>query len=101
MKTRVASNAYLLWLCPGCKLVHQIKFGEGPGPTWVWNHNRERPSISPSVMVRRTIGEEYIETVCHCYVTDGIIQFLDDCTHSLKGQNVPIPDFPEYHEVSD
>ena len=74
MKTRVASNAYLLWLCPGCKLVHQIKFGEGPGPTWVWNHNRERPSISPSVMVRRTIGEEYIETVCHCYVTDGIIK---------------------------
>lgn len=52
-------------------------------------------------MVRRTIGEEYIETVCHCYVTDGIIQFLDDCTHSLKGQNVPIPDFPEYHEVSE
>jgi hypothetical protein len=30
---------------------------------------------------------------CHSLVTDGNIQFLDDCTHELKGKTVPLEDF--------
>ena len=33
--------------------------------------------------------------VCHSFVTDGRIRFLGDCTHALKGQTVPIPEWPE------
>jgi hypothetical protein len=31
---------------------------------------------------------------CHVFITNGQIQFLDDCTHALKGQTVPIPAWP-------
>ena len=30
------------------------------------------------------------DRVCHSFVTDGNIQFLSDCTHSLAGQTVPL-----------
>lgn len=30
---------------------------------------------------------------CHSFVTDGRIQFLGDCTHSLAGQTVDLPDW--------
>jgi hypothetical protein len=33
--------------------------------------------------------------VCHSFITDGFIQFLDDCTHPLAGQTVEIPDMNE------
>jgi hypothetical protein len=32
-------------------------------------------------------------SICHSFVTDGRIQFLNDCTHSLAGQTVDLPDF--------
>jgi hypothetical protein len=32
--------------------------------------------------------------VCHSFVTDGRIQFLNDCTHPLAGQTVDIPEWP-------
>jgi hypothetical protein len=39
---------------------------------------------------------EYKETleVCHSFVSEGVIQFLDDCTHSLVGQSVELPPWP-------
>lgn len=35
-----------------------------------------------------------IPFVCHSFVTDGRIQFLSDCTHSLAGQTVDLPEMP-------
>jgi hypothetical protein len=32
------------------------------------------------------------DTVCHSWVTNGRIQFLSDCTHSLKDQTVELPE---------
>jgi hypothetical protein len=31
--------------------------------------------------------------VCHSFVTDGRIQFLEDCTHELAGQTVDLPEW--------
>jgi hypothetical protein len=31
------------------------------------------------------------DRVCHSFVTDGKIQFLSDCTHSLANTTVEIP----------
>lgn len=114
-KLRNAEGGRLTWWCPGCDGAHQIQHGEGPGPRWDWNGDTERPTFTPSVLVEGVgltpAGQaqadawfaagcpqpaptlENAKTVCHCFVTDGQIQFLGDCTHALAGQTVPMPDF--------
>jgi hypothetical protein len=58
--------------CPGCGYGHWFKT-TGDSPRWSWNGDYERPTISPSLMVR-----------------DGQIQFLSDSDHVLAGQTVPM-----------
>jgi hypothetical protein len=67
----------------------------------------DAPTLTPSILVRGTVpvtdeqvarimaGEkiEPVETICHSYVTDGKIQFLNDCTHELAGQTVDLPEW--------
>ncbi len=58
---------------------------------WTWNGSTEAPTLRPSILTKGG-GRKYLETgqytehVCHSWVTDGKVQFLDDCTHELKGQ---------------
>ena len=94
----------VLFRCPGCEDNHQISVG-----TWTWNGDLERPTFSPSVLVRgnqwpKDEFPEYYkpahakvkpgeDTVCHSFVTDGRIQFLSDSTHTLAGQTVDLPDW--------
>lgn len=96
----------MFW-CPGCDGAHAIAVGEGPGPRWNYNDNPNKPTFTPSILVRGTqpITEEQREhimqggkieprpTVCHSFVTNGQIQFLGDCTHPLAGKTVELPDF--------
>jgi hypothetical protein len=56
---------------------------------WSWNKNEEAPTFSPSILV--WASDPSIR--CHSYVTDGKIQFLEDCGHALKGQTVPLEEF--------
>ena len=89
-KAKLASGNRLHFWCPGCDEAHGVRYLRPfPGPDWAWNHDLERPTISPSILVQ---GGENMR--CHSYVTDGQIQFLNDCTHSLAGQTVPLPDWP-------
>ncbi len=102
--------------CPGCNSNHPIRVGpEGHGAAWGYNGNPERPTFTPSVLVRSghyamggTPGECWCDfearfnrkadfecTVCHSFVTDGRIQFLGDCTHALAGQTVDLPEWPK------
>lgn len=90
--------------CPGCAHAHTIDTN-----VWTWNGDLERPTFSPSILVRgnqwpRDEYPEYFkpahanvppgaDTVCHSFVTDGQIQFLGDCTHALAGQTVDLPDW--------
>lgn len=39
--------------------------------------------------------KDWQDEVCHSFVRNGVIEFLSDCTHALKGQHVPLPDWPE------
>lgn len=98
-------------MCPGCKTYHSVSV-EG-SHAWGWNGDVDRPTFTPSVLVRSghyvpgsiqdscwcTYNAEHPEKserfkcgVCHSFVTDGNIQFLNDCTHELAGQTVPLPD---------
>lgn len=99
----------LAFHCPGCNSTHMVRVGDGPGPRWGWNGDAERPTFTPSILVRGVVpltddqhadvmlGDpvpEPIPTVCHSFVTDGRIQYLGDCTHGLAGQTVDLPPWP-------
>lgn len=83
------------WFCPGCESAHRIEIGR-----WSWNEDREAPTFTPSVLSTMTPHESMRDEVpaerCHCFVESGQIRFLNDCTHELAGQTVPIPPLPEW-----
>jgi hypothetical protein len=96
----------LLFVCPGCDEVHGIRV-EGE-KVWDWNKSFTEPTFSPSIKVTQTLyGPDKLpfrqykggypcqatEAVCHSFVKDGKIQFLDDCYHELAGQTVELPDW--------
>ena len=92
------SKGLYYFFCPACKTWHEI--GTDPAdefPVWQFNGNLERPTIRPSVAVEGShIGQR---TYCHSFVTDGRIQYLDDCTHELRGQTIDLPDIKKEFEV--
>lgn len=96
-KIRSSRDGGLLFWCPGCEGAHQVMVGSGAGPRWGYNGDPERPTFTPSVLVRYNGKDAGIDgappAVCHSFVTDGRIQFLGDCTHALAGQTVDLPDF--------
>lgn len=110
MKIKRAGDQ-ISYRCP-CGDVHTLTVG-GPGATWTWNGDTEKPTFSPSVLVRSghyvprkpgepescwcTYAKEHPEEklpfgcyLCHSFVRDGMVQFLGDCTHALAGQTVPL-----------
>lgn len=80
------------FMCPGCHSEHFIWTGRPgyTGPVWSFNFDVDRPTFNPSLLVRVPEGDKM--NTCHSFIRDGRIQFLDDCTHSLKGQTVDLPD---------
>lgn len=80
-------GAGIAFWCPGCNHAHAVATDH-----WTWNGDVDNPTISPSILV--TGGGVNSRTTCHSFVVGGNIQFLDDCTHALKGQRVPLPPFP-------
>lgn len=101
--------------CPGCQTTHRVTLRDkvnGERPSWTFNGDYDRPTFTPSILVKSghyCSGQEGRECwctfeqrfgrkppftcgVCHSFVTDGMIQFLSDCTHALAGQTVALPD---------
>ncbi len=85
-----------MFVCPGC-----IEMLGGTGLNmlpvnctnktlqWEWDKNLILPTLYPSILTR--VGTE---GVCHSFLRKGRFEFLDDCTHSLAGQTVEMPDLP-------
>ncbi len=92
--------------CPGCDGMHAVTTGPHG---WQYNGNPAMPTFRPSVLVTgtqkisqdqadRILAGEKIEPVplrCHSFVTDGRIQFLEDCTHHLAGKVADLGEVPE------
>jgi len=71
-----------VFACPGCGCAHYVD------ERWTFNGDLVKPTIRASILVRgHENGEDYR---CHSFVTDGKIKFLNDCTHKLAGQTVPL-----------
>lgn len=100
--------------CQGCKRMHGI-ITDGPG-AWGWDRNVDSPTFTPSVLTTYRSGEPPVtpenfaeyklnpwpqtkkDNVCHTFITNGMVQFLGDCTHEFVNQTVPLPDLPDYHQ---
>ena len=80
--------------CPGCGESHAVctSGDHAKGPVWQWNGDIDAPTLSPSILVRHRFRDR--GEICHSFVRDGKIEFLDDSTHSMSGQAVPLPDWP-------
>ena len=113
-KLRRSTDSLHFW-CPGCTEAHSISIADGRGGWTVDVADPERPTFSPSVLVR---SGHYAKDAppgncwcdfearqgyapgfkcfrCHSFVRAGRIEFLGDCTHHLAGKTVDLPAFPE------
>jgi hypothetical protein len=112
---------YIGWACPGCMEAHFINVRNPflnpqimkimAGPVWSWDENAENPTFNPSVLVTGiqttrdgwkwagdwVTGEDgkLAEQRCHCFIRNGYIEYLGDCTHSLAGQRIKMVPWPE------
>lgn len=73
--------------CPGCECVHAVPVSGERG--WQFNGDLERPTLSPSLLVREYEGDTVVR-VCHSFVRNGQIEFLSDCTHEHAGKTLPL-----------
>jgi hypothetical protein len=69
--------------CLGCDGPH------GFNDTWQKSGPDDAPTVSPSLLTRDHAGG-----VCHLFIRNGQLEFLDDCTHPLAGKTVAIPEWP-------
>jgi hypothetical protein len=88
----------LVFVCPGC-----VAMGGGSGlhhlpvntevkaPSREFAGNLYLPTLSPSIKTQGAGG-----SICHSFLRGGVFEFLQDCTHALKGQFVEIPSLPDW-----
>ena len=103
-KLRALEGGKVAFKCPGCDQMHHVTVDGSRG--WTFNDDGDRPTFSPSVLVKGTLpitddehtrimaGENVdpTPTICHSFVTDGRVRLLGDCTHALANQTVDLPD---------
>lgn len=104
-KLRKAANDVVLFWCPGCDEAHQVIIAGDKA--WGFNNDFEKPTFTPSYLTWHDPNPEAnpnripkwekfrVGFRCHSFITDGNIQFLEDCTHSLAGQIVELPEFKQ------
>jgi hypothetical protein len=93
-RVKIQSDGAVIFLCPGCNRHVRIPT-KGTPPIWEFKGDEDHPTITPSILMRWDEGDEPKGSLghrCHSYVTDGKIQFLEDCTHELAGKTVFLPD---------
>ena len=89
------ADGMLFFECKGCDMPHGVNIARDGMPKWSFDGNYENPTFSPSVLVQypyRMLGNgEREQVVCHSFVVNGNIQYLNDCTHNLAGKTIPLP----------
>jgi len=78
--------------CPGGHYMAVHPFALANGASWDFNGDLDRPTFSPSILTRIDFTDPSKSFTCHSFVRDGKIEFLDDCTHTLAGHTVDLPD---------
>lgn len=101
-----SGTAYLFY-CPSCRSHHSFVCRRERGKhtaNWQFNGDMERPTFTPSLRIISSrprpgvpvdnVGgsdmEEY--TMCHLFVTDGVIHYCGDTPTAFAGKQVPLED---------
>jgi hypothetical protein len=93
----------LMFACPGCASTREgyeglhllpVTGAVQGRPTWSFDGDLERPTLSPSILTRFSWGG--VDHVCHSFLRAGVFEFLGDCTHALAGQHVELPELPTW-----
>ena len=101
---RKTERGYVHW-CPACKQMHTLPDG------WTFNGDVNKPTFTPSFKTsgnqlvldaggnwtgewRRDAQGNPIPYTCHYILTNGILNFCGDCTHSMANKSVPLPELP-------
>lgn len=84
----LVEGKYVMFRCPGCDDIHMIN-----RDMWSYDGNANLPTINPSILVRSVIqvAGSNVDRKCHSFVREGMIQYLPDCSHHLRGQTVALP----------
>lgn len=86
----IMSDGLLIFNCPGCGCRHWVNINPNrEGPKWSFNGDYDKPTFMPSIHVITP------NKVCHSYIKEGQIEFLEDSYHNLKGQTVDLPDMED------
>lgn len=80
-----ANGSYMHW-CKGCLVPHIIPLGNPYSTQWTFNGDIEKATFTPSVRHQWGNGR-----CCHYNITDGMIHYHHDSTHSLAGKTLPLP----------
>ena len=60
---------------------------------WSWNGDVDKPTFKPSILTRGSwAGEPFI---CHSFVNDGKVKFLNDSSHKFAGQTLDLLAVPD------
>ena len=103
-------SGFAFW-CPGCQDMHVIPVTGARA--WGFNGDVDRPTFHPSIRVRCKLTEKDeagrwtgewvrdeqgnpVDSVCHSFVENGQIRYLEDCTHALAGKTVGLPAIPDW-----
>jgi len=79
----------MLW-CPACDGGHSIRV-----PQWGFDGNYDSPTITGSLL-STGVDEQGKKVSCHCIITNGVIDYLADCSHKFAGQKIPLPELPDW-----
>lgn len=80
------SHDQFLYMCKGCGHEHAFAL-KSVGGNHDFNMDLNNPTVSPSLVANFSPGE-----MCHSFIKNGRIQYLNDCTHHLKGVTIELPD---------
>ena len=100
MKTKeepVGSGIYIVH-CNGCDGKHYINTKERNHNNALWRFNGDVsvPTFTPSVNISGKYEDDGMEILyrCHFTITSGTMKYESDCTHSLAGTTIELPDLP-------
>jgi hypothetical protein len=87
------SPGHYIFYCRACKCHHAVWTQEyQPGhPFWTFNNDMEKPSFKPSLLVQTPDKDGNVQ-ICHFFIEDGKMRYMNDCTHDLHNQTVEMED---------
>jgi hypothetical protein len=92
---KIEGKGRFTFFCSGCNHYHTYFTKEAGLPnkaTWQFDNNIERPTFTPSLLNTTEFNDKKTaKKICHLFVTDGMVQYLNDCTHKFAGQTIELP----------